>query len=133
LAGGFLLSHFYRGSVFFVNLPIVAAVIVGASFLVPESRHRLAPRQDPVGAALSIGGLATTLWGVIEAPSHGWGSATILTAFAVGAALLAGFVAWELRCPSPMLDMGFFRTRGSPPPARPSRSPSSPSSARCSF
>ncbi|HSS10663.1 MAG TPA: MFS transporter, partial [Acidimicrobiales bacterium] len=109
LAGGFLLSHFYWGSVFFVNLPIVAVVIVGAYWLVPESRHPLAPRQDPIGALLSMAGLGIVLWGVIEAPSHGWGSTPILVALTVGVATLAGFVAWELNCSSPMLDIGFFK------------------------
>src|SRR5258708_27355181 len=69
VAGGFLLSHFYWGSVFFVNVPIVILALVAGYFLVPDSRDPAAPRLDPVGAVLSIAGLATVLWGVIEAPS----------------------------------------------------------------
>ena len=108
LAGGFLLAHFYWGSIFFVNLPIVVVALIGGWFLVPDSRDPSAPRLDPFGALLSIVGLAVLLWAVIEAPSHGWSAPSILAGFAVGAAVLAGFVVWELHSSSPMLDMRFF-------------------------
>jgi EmrB/QacA subfamily drug resistance transporter len=109
VAGGFLLSHFYWGSVFFVNVPIVVVALVAGYFLVPDSRDPSAPRLDPVGALLSIAGLATVLWGFIEAPTRGWGSPTIVTAFLVGVAVLGGFVLWELRSSHPMLDMRYFK------------------------
>jgi EmrB/QacA subfamily drug resistance transporter len=109
VAGGFLLSHFYWGSVFFVNIPIVVLALVAGYFLVPDSRDPSAPRLDPVGALLSIGGLATVLWAVIEAPARGWGSTSIVGAFAAGFLVLAGFVTWELRSSHPMLDMRFFK------------------------
>lgn len=109
VAGGFLLAHFYWGSVFFVNIPVVLTAITAGFFLVPDSRDPAAPKLDPLGALLSIAGLATLLWAVIEAPTHGWGAPSILTGFAVGAVILAAFVLWELRCPSPMLDMRFFK------------------------
>jgi Na+/melibiose symporter-like transporter len=63
---------------------------------------------DQVGALLSIGGLTAVLWAVIEAPTNGWGSTQSLSAFAVGAVLLGGFLAWELHYSSPMLDIRFF-------------------------
>ena len=109
MAGGFLLSHFYWGSVFFVNLPIVAIALVGGWFLVPDSRDPTAPRLDPVGALLSIVGLAALLWAVIEAPIKGWGSTSTLVGLAAGAVVLGGFVWWELHYSSPMLDMRFFK------------------------
>ena len=109
VAGGFLLSHFFWGSVFLVNVPVVIVALVAGFFLVPDSRDPTAPRLDPVGAALSIGGLATLLWGIIEAPTRGWGSTSILAAFVVGGAVLAAFVLWELRSSHPMLDMRFFK------------------------
>src|SRR5665213_554470 len=96
LAGGFLLTHFYWGSIFFVNLPIVALALVGGWFLVPDSRDPSAPPLDPFGALLSIVGLATLLWAVIEAPSHGWTAPEIVAGFVTGAVVLAGFVVWEL-------------------------------------
>ncbi len=109
VAGGFLLTHFYWGSVFFVNVPIVITALIAGFFLVPDSRDPSAPKLDPFGALLSIAGLASLLWAVIEAPSHGWGSPSILTGFTIGFAVLGAFVWWELHYSSPMLDMRFFR------------------------
>jgi EmrB/QacA subfamily drug resistance transporter len=109
VSGGFLLSHFYWGSVFFVNLPIVAIALVAGYFLVPDSKDPTAPRLDPVGALLSIVGLASLLWAIIEAPIQGWGSTRTLVGAAFGAAVLVGFVQWEFHHSSPMLDMRFFK------------------------
>jgi EmrB/QacA subfamily drug resistance transporter len=95
--------------VFFVNVPIVVTALIAGWFLVPDSRDPSAPRLDPFGALLSIAGLASVLWAVIEAPTRGWGSQTILTAFVVGFAILGAFVWWELHYSSPMLDMRFFK------------------------
>jgi EmrB/QacA subfamily drug resistance transporter len=111
VTGGFLLSHFWWGSVFLVNVPIIIAGLVAGYFLVPDSRDPSHPKLDPVGALLSIAALGTLLWSVIEAPSHGWGSPTILVGFAVGAILLAGFLGWEYWYPHPMLTMQFFKNR----------------------
>ena len=108
VAGGFLLSHFYWGSVFFVNLPIVAIALLGGFFLVPDSKDPSAPKLDPIGALLSIAGLAALLWAIIEAPLRGWGSPATLIGVAVGLVILVGFVFWELHYSSPMLDMRFF-------------------------
>jgi EmrB/QacA subfamily drug resistance transporter len=108
VAGGFLLSHFYWGSVFFVNLPIVAAALIAGWFFVPDSRDPTAPRLDPLGALLSIVGLAAVLWAVIEAPVKGWGSTSTIIGLVAGAVVLAAFVWWELHFSSPMLDMRFF-------------------------
>jgi EmrB/QacA subfamily drug resistance transporter len=109
VTGGFLLSHFFWGSVFFVNLPIVAIALIGGWFFVPDSRDPSAPRLDPVGAVLSMIGLASMLWAIIEAPGNGWGSPKTIGGIAFGAVVLAAFVAWELHHPTPMLDMRFFR------------------------
>ena len=109
LAGGFLLEHFYWGSVFLVNLPIVAVGLVAGFFLIPDSKDPAAPRLDPLGAVLSMVGLATVLFAVIEAPKNGWTDPTTVAAFLVGAGLLGGFAWWELHCDHPMLDFNFFR------------------------
>lgn len=108
ITGGFLLSHFWWGSVFLVNIPIVIIGLVLGFLFVPESRDPSKPRLDPVGALLSIVGLTTLLWSVIEAPSHGWGSTEIIAGFVIGFAILAGFFTWEQRSSHPMLDMHFF-------------------------
>jgi EmrB/QacA subfamily drug resistance transporter len=108
ITGGFLLDHFWWGSVFIVNVPIVIAGLVLGYLLVPESRDPSEPHLDPVGALLSIVGLTAVLWAVIEAPDHGWTAPEILAAFVFGFGVLAGFMVWELRSSHPMLDMKFF-------------------------
>ena len=109
ISGGWLLEHFSWHSIFLVNLPIVAVALLGAAVLVPESRDPEAPKLDLPGAGLSIAALSTIVWGVIEAPEHGWGAPIILTAFAIGLTLLAAFIAWERHTSDPMLDVSVFR------------------------
>ena len=109
LTGGFLLEHFYWGSVFLVNLPIVIFGLVAGVFLIPDSKDPSAPRLDPVGAVLSIVGLAMVLFAIIEAPRNGWTDPVTVVCFLVGAAVLGGFAWWELHSSHPMLDFNFFR------------------------
>ena len=106
--GGLLLEYFDWGSVFLVNLPIVAAALLAGARLIPESKDADAPRTDFVGGALSIVGLSTLVYGLIEAPAEGWTSAPTLAAFGIATAVLAAFVAWELRAKHPMLDVRLF-------------------------
>jgi len=108
VAGGFLLSHFWWGSVFLVNVPVVAIGLLGGWFLVPDSRDPSAPPLDPMGALLSIVGLGTLLYGVIEGPDYGWSSTRIVTSFVIGAVVFGAFVVWELRSSHPMLEIRFF-------------------------
>ena len=92
LAGGFLLEHFYWGSVFLVNLPIVAIGLVAGIFLIPTSRDPAAPRLDPFGALLSIVGLTVLVYAIIEAPQDGWTDSMILGSFGAAAVLLGAFL-----------------------------------------
>jgi EmrB/QacA subfamily drug resistance transporter len=109
VAGGWLLEHFDWTSVFLVNLPIVALGLAGGWLLIPESRDPEASALDPVGAVLSIAGLATLLWAIIEAPARGWTDGLVLTAFAFAAMTLVAFIRWELHSSKPMLDVRLFR------------------------
>ena len=68
ISGGFLLEHFYWGSIFLVNVPIVAFALARGFFLIPTSRDPSKPGQDPIGAALSIGGLVSLVYAIIQAP-----------------------------------------------------------------
>jgi EmrB/QacA subfamily drug resistance transporter len=111
VSGGWLLEHFDWGAIFLVNLPIVAVALLAGRRLVPESRDPAAPRLDLPGFALSTAGLTALIWAIIEAPGRGWTDAVVLAAFAFAAAVLAAFVAWERRAPSPMLPVGLFRNR----------------------
>jgi EmrB/QacA subfamily drug resistance transporter len=109
LVGGFLLAHFYWGSVFLVNVPVVVIGLLAGVILIPTSKDPTTPPLDPVGALLSISGLTALLYAIIEAPEAGWTDGIILLAFAAGGILLAGFLAWEARSPHPMLNLGFFK------------------------
>jgi DHA2 family multidrug resistance protein-like MFS transporter len=109
--GGWLLEHFWWGSVFLVNIPIVAVALGLALWLIPESRDPNATPLDLVGAGLSIAALVTLVYGLIEAPQHGWTGDETLIALGIGFVLLAAFVFWEIRTPHPMLQMSFFRNR----------------------
>src|SRR5919106_3600761 len=107
--GGFLLEHFYWGSVFLVNIPIVAFALGAGILIMPTSKDPSAPKLDLVGAALSIGGLVSLVYAFIEAPSSGWSDPLILGALGVAAALLVGFFLWERHSSHPMLPLSFFR------------------------
>ena len=108
LSGGWLLEHFWWGSVFMVNIPIVLLALTGGRLFVPESKDPSPPGLDPLGALLSIAGLGVLVWAIIEAPVQGWSDPTTLSAFLAGAVLIAGFIAWELHTDHPMLDVHFF-------------------------
>ena len=109
VAGGWLIEHASWNAVFLVNLPFVVAALTAGRWLVPESKDPAAPRLDLPGFALSIAGLTTLVWAIIEAPSRGWTDPTILAAFGIAAGILAAFMAWELRASQPMLDIRLFR------------------------
>ena len=101
ITGGFLLEHFWWGSIFIVNVPIVIVGLVLGFMLIPESSDPAHSALDPVGAVLSIVALGSILWAVIEAPAHGWGSPEILAGFVVGFAVLGAFLTWELKLEPP--------------------------------
>ena len=109
ISGGWLIEHLDWRWIFLFNLPAVAACLVGAWMVVPESRDPEKPKLDVAGALLSIAGLSALVWGLIEAPERGWTSAAIIGAFAGGVAILGAFAAWERRVDQPMLDLSVFR------------------------
>ncbi|MGH2722534.1 MAG: DHA2 family efflux MFS transporter permease subunit [Actinomycetota bacterium] len=109
VVGGWLLERFWWGSVFLINVPVIAFALAAGQVLVPESKDPAATPLDPVGALLSIAGLVALVYGIIEAPAHGWTSGSTLGALGLGLALMAVFTAWERRSAHPMLRMEFFR------------------------
>jgi EmrB/QacA subfamily drug resistance transporter len=111
ILGGFLLAHFWWGSVFLVNVPVALIGLITAVWLVPNSKNPTATRPDLLGAGLSIVGLGLLLWGIIEAPGRGWSSPLIVGALATAAVAIAVFIVWERRIDHPMLPLRFFSNR----------------------
>ena len=111
IVGGVLLTRFWWGSVFLINVPIAVLGLLCAIPLVPDSRNPAALRPDWPGALLSIAGLGLVLWSIIEAPVYGWSSALVIGVGIAGLAVLAVFAAWERVTSHPMLNLRFFRRR----------------------
>jgi EmrB/QacA subfamily drug resistance transporter len=111
IVGGLLLTRFWWGSVFLINVPVALLGIAFATALVPDSRDVAAKRPDRTGSLLSIAGLGLLLWAIIEAPAHGWSSALVIGAGGGGLAILAAFAAWERSSAHPMLDLRVFSDR----------------------
>jgi EmrB/QacA subfamily drug resistance transporter len=108
ILGGWLLRHFWWGSVFLVNVPVAALALVAAMLLIPESRDPSPRPADVVGGLLSVVGLVMFVYGVIEVPTRGWSSPVVLVALGVGVAILSIFVAWERHTAYPMIDLQLF-------------------------
>ena len=108
LLGGFLVEHFWYGSVFLVAAPIATVALVGSAILAPSSREPSAGALDLGGAALSIVGFSALLASIIEGPEKGWGNVVVIAGFAAAVVCLTGFVLFERRQQHPMLDMQFF-------------------------
>jgi EmrB/QacA subfamily drug resistance transporter len=109
VASGFLLEHFWWGSVFLINLPIIAAAIVAGYVLVPKSKDSTESPLDPVGAILSILGLGALVYAIIEGPHHGWLSGESALWFGAAAVFLVAFGFWEWNNRHPMLDLRLFQ------------------------
>src|SRR4051812_33442181 len=101
---GFLLGHFWFGSIFLINVPIIVVALVAGHFLVPKSRDPEHASFDPLGAAVSVVGIVALVYGLIEAPDKGWSSPATVVSFAIAVVLLFGFVLWERHVDEPMLD-----------------------------
>ena len=112
LSSGALLEAFEWEAVFLVNVPIVLLAIALIARLVPTSRDESHAKLDPVGSVLSIIGLVSLVFAIIEGPEKGWTSAIVLGGFAVAVVGLTAFVLWELRNEHPMLDPRLFKLRG---------------------
>src|SRR4051795_6835736 len=105
VVSGALLERFWWGSIFLINVVVVIVALVAGFFLIPRSREKIHAPLDPLGAVLSIVGLSALVYGIIEAPDHGWGSTQTLVTFGVALGVIGGFVAWELKAEEPMLDL----------------------------
>jgi EmrB/QacA subfamily drug resistance transporter len=112
LVGGLLTEHLSWNWIFFVNVPIGVAGLFAIPIFIDESRDTSLEQGPDVPGLVSSGlGLFALTYGFIEANNYGWGSARILTSFAVAAVSLAVFVVLELHERAPMLDLTLFRNR----------------------
>jgi EmrB/QacA subfamily drug resistance transporter len=108
LMGGFLVEHFWYGSVFLVAAPIATVALIASAILAPSSREEADGPLDFGGALLSIVGFGALLAAIIEGPARGWTDPLVLVGFVLAAICLIGFVFFERRQRHPMLDMHFF-------------------------
>jgi EmrB/QacA subfamily drug resistance transporter len=111
LLGGWLLEHYQWGSVFLINLPLIALALVAIAILLPESFDRNAPRLQPLSVSVSVLGLGAFVYAVIEAPLEGWTSPATLGFGLGGLALIGLFALLQVRAAAPMVDFGLFRDR----------------------
>ncbi|HEY0933955.1 MAG TPA: MFS transporter, partial [Trebonia sp.] len=110
VVGGLLVTSLSWRAIFWINIPIGVAAIILTQLFVPESRAATARRFDPWGQLLIIVFLSTLTFGVIEGPSHGWGSPLIVGMFAAAAAAAVSLVLVESRREQPLLQVRFFRS-----------------------
>jgi len=108
LVGGALLEHFWWGSVFLINLPVVAVLLVGGALLLPESRNPAPGPIDLRSVVLSLVGLVSAVYAVKHLAHVGLDAMTVLSA-AVGAVGLVAFVRRQRRLEHPLIDVELFR------------------------
>ncbi|QNP73760.1 MFS transporter [Streptomyces roseirectus] len=110
IVGGFLLEHFWWGSVFLINLPVMAILVLIGAKLLPESRNPAPGPWDLPSVLLSLVGMIAVVYAIKEAATHGI-TPTTATAALLGALALYIFVRRQLALPTPLLDMHLFRNR----------------------
>jgi EmrB/QacA subfamily drug resistance transporter len=108
IVGGWLLEHFWWGSIFLAMVPAAVVAIVLVAWRVPTSRDPSTPRLDRMGLSLSTITIGLLVYTIIEAPGRGWNAPATLLGFAGVVVGLAVFVAWERRVAEPMLDVSLF-------------------------
>ncbi|MGD0748535.1 MAG: DHA2 family efflux MFS transporter permease subunit [Acidimicrobiales bacterium] len=109
ITGGALLEHFWYGSIFLVNVPIVMITFIAGGFLIPKLPKVAQHSFDFRGVVLSTVGVTALVLAIIEGPQWGWASAGTLACFATSAVLLTVFTVLELRTEGPLLDVRVFR------------------------
>ncbi|MCZ2820730.1 DHA2 family efflux MFS transporter permease subunit [Modestobacter sp. VKM Ac-2977] len=107
LVGGLLLEHFWWGSVFLINIPVMAAVLVVIALFVPESRNPRPGTFDLAGALMSVVGIVSLVWAVKHTAQDGVDLLGV-AAVTLGAVVIALFVRRQRRIPSPLVDVSLF-------------------------
>ena len=115
ILGGWLLSHYWWGWVFLMNVPVAVLGFVAVVALVPESKSALRPGFDAVGIVSSSAGLVGVTYGLIEAGQHGWSSLGALVPLFAGLLVIVAFFLWEHLLEQrpggqPLLDLSLFHS-----------------------
>ncbi|WP_328503454.1 MFS transporter [Streptomyces sp. NBC_00457] len=112
ITGGVLLDHFWWGSVFLINVPIVILALALMVWLVPDSRDPKPGRIDPVGVVLSVVGLVLLVYGIIKGGQLAdFTDPQVLATIGTGVAVLVGFVVFEARSDHPSIDVRYFKNK----------------------
>lgn len=116
ILGGWLLTNYWWGWVFLMNLPVTLIGLIAVLTLVPESRASVRLGLDLVGVIASVVGLVSVIYGLIEAGRNGWTDTRAAAPITIGLVLLVGFFLWERwlgQRPNgqPMMDLALFRSR----------------------
>jgi MFS transporter, DHA2 family, multidrug resistance protein len=116
ILGGWILTNYWWGWVFLLNVPIALVGLMATFRLLPESRAHERPAVDLAGLAASVVGMVALVYGLIQAGEHGWGSPAALLEMVGGVVVLVGFFAWERRLSrrpggQPLVDVNLFRSR----------------------
>jgi EmrB/QacA subfamily drug resistance transporter len=109
LIGGSVIQLFSWPAVFWINVPVALTALLLGVRLVPESRDPNPGALDTPGLLLSIAGLGSCVWAIIEAPQRGWTDQLVLAAFAAALVLGVLFVYRQLHTRDPLLDVGLFK------------------------
>ena len=110
--GGWLIEHASWRWVFFINVPLAAAVIAISLWQIPESRNATAGRVDWLGALVATAGLGGVVYGFIESSSRGWHHPLVYGSLILGFGCLIAFAFVEHRITSPMVPVALFASRG---------------------
>jgi EmrB/QacA subfamily drug resistance transporter len=109
LIGGALLEHFWWGSLYLVNVVVVALAVLGTTALVPESTDPAARPLDALSTVLSVVGIGALVYGVIEQPRYGWSSPRVLTGLVGGVVVMGLFLLRQRTARHPMVDLAVVR------------------------
>lgn len=110
VVGGWLLEHYWWGSVFFINVPIIIVFLAAAVFLLPESRDPRPGRIDIPSIGLSLAAMLPTVLAITQFAEHGFSDVSV-TSSVVGILSGGAFVRRQRRVANPMIDLALFSDR----------------------
>lgn len=122
ILGGWLLDHFWWGSVFLINIPVVVIAVIAVTLLMPESHGERPQRIDLTGIIVSSAGLTSLTYGLIKAGDSGWSDRVAIITMVAGVVALSAFAIWERlvtrarrrasRPTLPLVDLELFGSAG---------------------